>query len=485
MTIPIPSSCFGCPFYAYRFDPDNSFTPDYIVPGSRVFFLAQNPGKDEALGHELVRRHYHGGGAHSDEFRQVRPQPLIGATGQTFNNRFLPLAQLTRGEVSLGNVIRCRPGKALGLPKADELPPITATMKLESSKADIVKALKHCKDAHFNPPSSTEVVVTMGRHAMFIMTGLTKDEDIYDDHKRKPSALENWRGYAVEVGDYRDVRTVDVSKYHSLQSGRVVFMTMHIAALFYGDNKKFYHATLQDFHKIGRLLRKEWPTDLPQYSIVPPQNWPSYASFDTEYNPETAELYRWSMCDTSNNLYCVDIAHTYRSVIPIKPHATVLIQNALADIHYLHRIVDIDKVKVEDLMLAHSVLWTGEPHSLNYINSVYGTVNRYKHLSSDDPQLYSALDAWEPMKMWRQYFIPEFKRDRQSWSVYKRFRLPLIPIIDKAQRSGAALDSQKLDEVKSILQGRIEEYQKKAKEITGDKFFNLGGSKRMKEEIYG
>jgi DNA polymerase I-like protein with 3'-5' exonuclease and polymerase domains len=140
---------------------------------------------------------------------------------------------------------------------------------------------------------------------------------------------------------------------------------------------------------------------------------------------------------------------------------------------------------VEDMMLAHSVLWTGEPHGLNYIASKYGAFNRYKHLSEDSPQLYSALDAYEPMYMWRSHFIPEFKKDKQSWRIYKDIRLPLINIINKAQLTGARLDGQRLLEVQRILQERIDSIKEQARVVTGDDSFNIGGSKGLKERIYG
>lgn len=475
MTIPLPSSCSGCPFYKYKDVEGNGFVPDKVVKGSRVYFLAQNPGGDEVEGRWLVRKY-----GYNMEYKEVEPQPLIGTTGQVFNNRFLPLVGLKRDDVSLGNAIRCRPGRGLGL-EADKLPSLSASMKLESSKADIVNALKHCKDAHFHPGSSIEVVVTMGQYAMFVMTGLAKDEDEY---KKKQSVLESWRGYGVDVADYRGSSSVNSSYYHDLTSGNVVFMTMHIAALFYGNNKRFYHAVLQDFYKVGRLLKGEWPKKLPEWKDSAPQEWPKYSSFDTEYNPDTGELYRWSLCSAEYDLYCVEHTAVDKRIVG-DTESVVLIQNALADIGYLSRLIDMKRVKVEDLMLAHSVLWTGEPHGLNYINSLYGCFNRYKHLSQGIPQLYSALDAYEPMAMWREYFIPEFKRDRLSWGVYKKYRLPLIDIIDKAQRSGVKVDGERLIDVVSLLKERLEGYQSRAKQITGDKEFHLGGSKKMKEELYG
>ena len=99
--IPKPSSCIGCPLY------HNSqyFTPDTIVPDSKVLFIAQNPGPDEEAGHKLIKRHWHGS-QYLDEHTQVQPAPLIGATGQLFDRQFLPLTGLKRPEISLANSIR-------------------------------------------------------------------------------------------------------------------------------------------------------------------------------------------------------------------------------------------------------------------------------------------------------------------------------------------------------------------------------------------
>src|SRR5438132_4696208 len=114
--IPKPSACIGCPFY----DKGDYFTPDTMIPNSKVLFIAQNPGDNEETGRKLVKRHWQGS-QHFDETVQVTPQPLIGVTGQMFNNRFLPLSGLKRDEISVANVIRCRPGSALHM-KPNGLP---------------------------------------------------------------------------------------------------------------------------------------------------------------------------------------------------------------------------------------------------------------------------------------------------------------------------------------------------------------------------
>ena len=89
------------------------------------------------------------------------------------------------------------------------------------------------------------------------------------------------------------------------------------------------------------------------------------------------------------------------------------------------------------------------------------------------------------MYIWKTHFIPEFKRDPQSWKVYKKYRLPLINIINKAQLTGVRLDSERLLEVQKILFDKLEQLKEDAKDLTDDDNFNLGGSKQMRKVIYG
>src|SRR3990167_6890881 len=77
-------ACQGCSMYQTGAQP---FVPDEIVDGSEVFVLGQNPGVDEC--------------------REGRP--FVGKTGQVMMQRYFPEAGLERGgNVSLGNVLRCR-----------------------------------------------------------------------------------------------------------------------------------------------------------------------------------------------------------------------------------------------------------------------------------------------------------------------------------------------------------------------------------------
>ena len=474
-----PSSCSGCPFEHHG----KYYVPDQVNDKAEVYLLAQAPGEDEERGKRYLGTEYRQYGRPAELYEQTEPQPLIGKTGKLLDDRFLPLAGLSRSEISLGNAIRCRPGLSLGL-EPNGLPGITKTMKLETSKADIVKALRHCTEAHLHIPSSTKLVVTMGRYAMFALTGIQKEDTEYG---QKQGVMESWRGYGVDVEDYTGLRTIDTTTYHPFNNRKRIFFTLHLAALFRGErNRRFWHAVLLDFAKIKAILSGTWPqSTLPEWSTLPPTTWPKHSAFDTEYLPHMDnQLVRWSLCDNQYNLYCVEADDSPMGKIPIEPGSVVLMQNALADLPHLRGIVDMAQVRIEDLMLADSVLYTGEPHSLNYIQSKYGTLNRHKHLSEDDPQFYSAIDSHQPLYMWLNHYVPVFKTDPLSWKVYRGYVMPLIPIIEKAQHYGSPVDTVKLAETRAILQARIDAYQEEARLLTNNPSFNLGGRKYMQEVMY-
>jgi hypothetical protein len=333
---------------------------------------------------------------------------------------------------------------------------------------------------------------------MFAMTGIQSEEN---EFRKKLGVMESWRGYGVDVDDFRNPHTVDTNYYHGLSGPKRVYFTQHIAALFQGDldssstgtqgqgGKKYYHATLEDYNRLRLLLQSKWPEPLPTWSTTPPKVWPKYAAFDTEYVPETNQLLRWSLCDVEGNLYGVEHNPDSGLTLPVTPGSTVLAQNWIADYGHFRSLVGEVPVNLEDMFLAHTVLWTGEPHNLNYIQSKYGTLNRYKHLISvDDPAtqtLYSVLDAHQPMTMWLRSFLPQFREDPLSWQVYRKYRVKLIEPYWRAEQAGSAVDTARLSDVKAILEERLQGYKLRAQALTGDTTLNLGGRKAMLEYVYG
>ena len=139
--LPKPDGCRGCPL-----DGPGSFVPDEIVD-SPVFVLGQNPGADE----------------------ERAGRPFVGRSGQELDNKYLPLAGLERGRVSLGNVLRCRWKGTNDLPTGVVLR----------------DAVRHCTDAHLRIPPATQLVIAHGALAWKLLNGKLGEE----------RSISEWRGF--------------------------------------------------------------------------------------------------------------------------------------------------------------------------------------------------------------------------------------------------------------------------------------------------
>ena len=131
--------------------------------------------------------------------------------------------------------------------------------------------------------------------------------------------------------------------------------------------------------------------------------------------------------------------------------------NAPADLPHL-RGFDPQTVNIEETMYSHAVLWTGRvetddqkgkqggasSHTLNFLGSIYGRTNRWKHLSRIAPRVYAGGDALGTMDAWATGLhgglSGELDRDPQTKWVYENLQKPLIPIIMKAHQRGIATD---------------------------------------------
>src|SRR5438132_352171 len=112
--------CVGCPMYGTG----DGFVPDEIrdVP---VLVLAQNPGAQEEVGERVIGYDYvRGRRIPLTATNPSGPAPLIGPTGFDLVQEYLPLAGLTRAEVSLANVLKCR--AIVNGKRTNDLPPRSA-----------------------------------------------------------------------------------------------------------------------------------------------------------------------------------------------------------------------------------------------------------------------------------------------------------------------------------------------------------------------
>ena len=106
--IPKGPKCVGCVAYG----DGRGFVPDQIVEGSEVFIMGQMPGPEE----------------------EAQGIPYVGKTGQAMDHKYLHYAGLTREQVSVGNVLRCRWGH-----NEAKLPPVESVQ--------VRAAITHCERA--------------------------------------------------------------------------------------------------------------------------------------------------------------------------------------------------------------------------------------------------------------------------------------------------------------------------------------------------
>lgn len=414
-----PSSCQGCPAYG----DGKGFVPDTIRSDAKVVIWAQGPGESEEQG-----QRYLGG----EQWEAHPPAPLIGKTGRILDRTFLPLAGLNREDISLANSIRCRWNHK------NQLPPL--------NRVEVQTAIKHCTQAHGPRLDPGKLYIAMGEFAFYTLTGL-----LYD--------FSGWRGYLLpkrHPWEPRDWNTVS-GVWTPNPLADKVFVTHHLAYLWKEPEAEL--PAKRDWNKIVSILDGTWPVPFTHYETEPPNIWPSYAAFDTEFDDQK-RLVRYSLATRDRNVWVVEADQARKQTVA--PGTTVIMHNAPADLPHLKTLVNVKDLEIEDTMYAHAVLWTGKvetdedkgkgggamSHKLNFLGSLYARINRWKHLSKVSPKRYAGGDALGTMDVWETGLHGglkgELARDPQSQWVYENLQKPLIPIIVKNQATGIAVDREKV-----------------------------------------
>lgn len=382
--------------------------------------MFQNPGVDE----------------------EEQGKPLVGRTGQMMEKNFFPLLGVQRGEVSLGNVLRCRWNHS------NTLPPLTDG-KLQA-------AVDHCTKAYFRVPEGTKAVLAAGEYAAFALTGLEK-------------GFSGWRGYVRPLRVRPAVPRPMTLVWMPSPPEIPVLVTYHIAYMFRDPSAQV--PLKADWQKLNKLASREWPKPFPPVHTDPPAEWPKVASFDTEFHGgfQHPTLVRYSLATPERRVWVVEASDV--GAIPVAPGSQVILHNAPVDVPHLSRIMPLDQVRLDDTMLAHAVLYGGrEPkdgpnqrggaafaHNLNYLGSLYGQTNRHKHLEYINPIQYSAGDALHTMDAWLG-MQHEFVRDPQSLEVYEQYQRPLLSIILAARARGLRVDQERVTTaLKDLEQGQEEQ----------------------------
>jgi uracil-DNA glycosylase family 4 len=424
--------CVGCPM----FQSGDGFVPDELQSQAKVDVWLQNPGDAE----------------------ERKAQPAVGATGDYLNEDLLPAAGLSRGvDVNVRNVLRCRWENTNNLPPAEILK----------------KAVAHCRihDAATNP----EVSVACGSLAWRMM---------FDG----PGTITEWRGF--------------------MHPSRHVIATLHPADTF--RDPKMRLPLQLDFGRVRRYLAKDWPKETPIFTVVRNATPPSLAInlisawfqsaraakftvIDTEYVPETKWLTTIGLGYPegeglqvwTDGLDPVVRSHFKRCLKEHVGVCTTVFQNAMADIPVLEQAFGLaykDYRNIEDTMLAHAVLWSDWPHTLEYIASIYGQYRKMKHLSKTNPELYNWGDVLDTICGWQSLAV-ELNRDGRTKLVYETQSKPLVPIILRRVRRGIRVDRAMVGEEQRRQLSIIRESQGIALAAAGWPI-NPGSDDQLKEYLY-
>lgn len=435
--------------------------PDEVKPGAVVYLLAQNPGAAE----------------------EGCSRPLVGPTGLKWENTYLRAAGLTRAQVNVGNVIRCR------WKGEDELPPISSVL--------VKQAITHCQAAHFRPPPETRLLIAMGDYACLALTGST----VSDGDK----AGNGWRGYVKPYLPYQYDPSSPVRK--SSQRGSSarteppgeaaywlpgpteplpVLVTWHIARTFH--QPWWILPTRTDWGKVPRILSGRWPIAPPAIARQPPQPWPSMFSFDTEFlykwaygtwprgsrPPLIRYSMSWGLGDDETAVVEAD-QHRYPD---IQGRPRVITQYSPADVWHLDALgaeqwPDLhegetvwERFLIEDAVWKHSTLWSDHQHDLNYLSSLYSPFNRHKHLAGSAPRLYAGLDSLSLLYIDRA-LEAELDGDPASRRVWEEIDRPALGEFVRSQYKGIATNPDRVQEAIAQLQAEVDAAGQQARAIAG------------------
>lgn len=389
--------------------------PDEVRRG-QVYVLGQNPGEEE----------------------EAQGAPFVGKTGGYLERKLLPLAGLSRDQVDLGNALRCR------IRGSNKLPGLNTK--------EIREAIAHCQRAYYRPGPQTRIHVALGVYATYALTGEARGEDVGDEEERKPDP----RGYLLHMlGQDR-------------QGGPPsVFVSPHPARLF-GKQPQYEPVVRRDWRKVGRILAGTWPRQPPSFLYEPLQTWPGDFALDTEFTPQ-GKLVRYSMTwgGRDGETAVVEAEAHLRPVWNGVPRITV--QYAPADVLHLQHLSGVEDpwraFDLQDTVWLHALLWPDLPHNLNFLGSLYGSINRWKHLADVDPQLYAGCDSlvtWEV----KEALEAELGRDPQLARVWEMDKQVLKHFV-RGQQWGLAVDRGRAKEVQGELKERMEVARRQMQAVVG------------------
>ena len=230
----------------------------------------------------------------------------------------------------------------------------------------------------------------------------------------------------------------------------IILGTLHVADLWREPRMRI--PTQRDWARIPSLLAGTWPEPIHPRVILTSERmdaWPEAMAFfegaegddlilDTEYHRETHYLLMLGLgLQGPQGMRGLQVQWphlpsyakeeiTTRFTALVKGRRVIL-QNLAADLPVLEQNLHLrpsDFGPIEDVMLAHAVLYSEWPHDLEFLASLYGCFPKMKHLVEEDALLYNWGDVLETASAW--YALEkELKADPLSERVYREQSLPI------------------------------------------------------------
>jgi hypothetical protein len=294
-----------------------------------------------------------------------------------------------------------------------------------------------------------------------------------------------------------------------------ILATLHLADLY--RDPKMRIPTRADWAKIPAYLAGRWPVSppsrmlaSPKHSVQPVINLLASVPFscrvviDTEYVPGPhygGKMYTvgigWRMPDGQIEGCQIDgwwqLAPHDRYglssiLLRLVESHRVVFQNTLADVlvladHCGLDFPDVYKLGYDDTMLAHAVLWSEWPHDLGFLESMYSSYPRMKHLSGEDPLLYNWGDVLSTLVAW-EHLARELAADPLSYSIYREQSLRLLPELYRAKRRGIRVNGPRVEPARVETSQKIAQAQLLVQAHMGWPM-NLGSSQQLQAYLYG
>lgn len=267
-------------------------------------------------------------------------------------------------------------------------------------------------------------------------------------------------------------------------------MTVHLARLYRDPSLKL--ATQADWAKVARVLRGTWPRKPPEFYYGPVTDWgklPPAWSFDTEFiAEENNRLVRYSMSwGLGDRMTAVVEAgeHVFPALPQRRPR--VITQYAPADVRHLKYLSGLhgemwDRFLLDDLIWKHATLYSDMPHDLDFLGSIYASINRWKHLSGAAPELYAGCDALGTLEI-DQALEREFERDPISRRVYEQLDRPVIRHYVEAQYRGLRVWPERVEAVAKMLEQEKRDAEARVTAHVGWPL-NLGSNEQVGYRLY-